>query len=79
MTTPTFEPSALPGLLETDKTGAICNAAVTEIKALADDVKKTIDAGLAPAEYEKMNKIYVGLATSAAVVVSTWQGLQAED
>lgn len=72
-----IEPSDLPALLEKDNTGKVRDAAVKEMMELAADIKKTLDAGVSPAEFEKLSKVHTGLLAGAGVVLATWQDVHA--
>ncbi|MEM7529301.1 MAG: hypothetical protein AAF416_16795 [Pseudomonadota bacterium] len=46
----------------------MAKSAVEEMKALAEELTKTMDRGVAPAEFERLTKIRDGLMTAATVV-----------
>ncbi|MCG8690628.1 MAG: hypothetical protein MI806_05420 [Minwuiales bacterium] len=56
----------------TDEDGTVRDAALARIKDKAAEIKKRLDDGLSPAEYQVLGKAHEALEISAQVVSKVW-------
>ncbi|MEM6654262.1 MAG: EscE/YscE/SsaE family type III secretion system needle protein co-chaperone [Planctomycetota bacterium] len=63
--------------LHADSDGSLRNELATHLSAVRGEVKRAIDAGLAPDEFERAQQIHTGLERAAAVVDDVWNNLHA--
>jgi hypothetical protein len=68
----TIDPTDLMDQLITDSEGKIRDAAVRRIKEIERGVKRTLDAGVSPAEFQVLSKVHSALEQAAAVVDDSW-------
>ena len=68
-----IDPRELPELLRKDKDGTVRDAAVADMQSLAADIKKRAEAGVPPAEFQRLTKIEAALVAGSEVVTATWK------
>lgn len=66
------DPSDLMEQLLNDADGEIRDAAITRIKEIEQDVKRTLDSGVSPAEFQVLTKVYGALEQAGTVVDDSW-------
>jgi hypothetical protein len=59
-------------MIPADEKGAVRDEALARISSKTTEVKKKLDAGAAPAEYQVLGKIHTALETSGKVVSKAW-------
>lgn len=72
MTVVKIDPAALMDHLMADEDGTIRDAAMADIELLAGEIKRQIDAGVAPAEFQVLSKVHAALEQSVEVVKDGW-------
>ena len=63
----------LEGRLQSDEDGTVRDQLVSEFTAEAETVKRHLDSGLAPDEFERSQRLYSALGTAAEVVTKYWE------
>ena len=78
MNDPTIDlnPANLEDNLRTDADGKLRDAVVARLAEKAADVKRQMDAGVAPAEFEKLDGIHKALSVSEKVIKVAWRRLR---
>lgn len=59
--------------LQADASGAYRDELVSSLAGQRSAIKKQIDAGLPPAEYEQANKLLAGVDAATKVVQTLWK------
>ena len=69
------EPATLLDSLRADPEGAARDSAMKQIEAKRSTIKKTMDSGVAPGEYQTLSKVEKALEESSALVEVMWTHL----
>ena len=67
-----IDPSDLMDELLNDKTGEVRDAAKERIREIERDVKRALDSGVSPAEFQVLNKVHDALEQAVTVVDDSW-------
>lgn len=67
-----IDPSDLMDQLLNDKNGEVRDAAKARITEIERDVKRALDSGVSPAEFQVLSKVRGALEESAVVVEDSW-------
>lgn len=67
-----IDPSDLMDELLNDKTGEVRDAAKERIREIERDVKRALDGGVSPAEFQVLNKVHDALEQAVTVVDDSW-------
>ena len=67
-----IDPSDLMDQLLNDKTGEIRDAAKERITEIEQDVKRALDGGVSPAEFQVLSKVHDALEQAVTVVDDSW-------
>ena len=68
----TIDPSDLMEQLLNDSTGEVRDAAKERIKEIERDVKRSLDGGVSPNEFQVLSKVHVALEHASTVVEDSW-------
>ena len=71
-----IDPSDLMEQLLNDSTGEVRDAAKERIREIEQDVKRALDGGVSPAEFQVLNKVYGALEQAGVVVEDSWSLVQ---
>ena len=71
-----IDPSDLMEQLLNDPTGAVRNASKERIEEIERNVKRALDGGVSPAEFQVLNKVLSALELAAVVVEDSWSLVQ---
>lgn len=63
-----LEPGEILDKLRNDADGSVCDAVVARIEQKTLELKRTLDRGVSPAEYEVLNKAQAALEQAPGVV-----------
>ena len=68
----TIDPSDLMEQLLNDSTGEVRDAAKERIKEIERDVKRNLDGGVSPTEFQVLSKVHGALEHVSTVVEDSW-------
>ena len=68
-------PATLLDALRADPEGAARDSAIKQIEGKRADIKKAIDSGVAPDEFQTLSKVEKALEESSAIVEIMWKHL----
>lgn len=68
-------PTTLLDSLRADPEGAVRDSAVKQIQAKRSTIKKAMDSGATPDEYQTLSKVEKALEESSALVEAMWHHL----
>ncbi|MEM8985352.1 MAG: EscE/YscE/SsaE family type III secretion system needle protein co-chaperone [Pseudomonadota bacterium] len=67
-----IDPSNLMEELLNDKSGEVRDAAKERIKELERNVKRALDSGVSPTEFQTLSKVHEALEQAVTVVEDAW-------
>ena len=71
-TSQAVEPTELIGRLLADEDGSVRDAAIVRISEKMAQIKRALDSGVPPEEFQALNKALVALDHAKAVVAIAW-------
>jgi len=66
------DPADLIDRLQADEDGSVRAAAIDRIGVKMAEIKRAVDAGVSPADYEVLNKALVALQHAKLVITVAW-------
>ncbi|MEM9618002.1 MAG: EscE/YscE/SsaE family type III secretion system needle protein co-chaperone [Pseudomonadota bacterium] len=67
-----LDPSDLMNLLLNDKTGEVRDAAKERVSEIERSVKRALDGGVSPTEFQVLSKVHNALGQAVTVVDDSW-------
>ena len=67
-----IDPADLLDRLMEDKDGKVRDAALARLRQIEQDLKGTLDGGVAPGEFEILKKVHSALEEASQVVEDAW-------
>ena len=66
------DPSDLMEQLLNDSKGEVRDAAIARLKEIEQGVKRTLDGGVSPAQFQVLTKVHEALEQASTVVDDSW-------